>query len=74
MDYYFNIEADSTFSHIVYITSQESEEIAQELSNRSQITVLQCQALSNEEEIIASTSGVIFNPENMKEDLRQLMI
>lgn len=74
MDYYFNIEADSTFSHIVYITSQESEEIVQELSNRSQITVLQCQALSNEEEIIASTSGVIFNPENMKEDLRQLMI
>lgn len=74
MDYYFNIEADSTFSHIVYITSQESEEIVQELSNRSQITVLQCQALSNEEEIIASTSGVIFNPENMREDLRQLMI
>lgn len=74
MDYYINMEKDSVFSHIVYITSQYSEGVVKELANESQLTVLQCEDTQKREKVTENTSVFTFTPESMEEDLRQLMI
>ncbi|MCR2043948.1 DUF58 domain-containing protein [Anaerosalibacter massiliensis] len=74
IEYYLNMVEYKTFSHILYITSQGFEEIVEELANEHKITVLQCEEASEEEKKLSNAYGVKFTPENIEEDLRQLMI
>ena len=74
LDFYFEKNEHTRFSQIVYITSQQGDKEADMWGRGAQVITLRCVTLSGREESTVNEGGVVFTPESMKKDLRQLVI
>ena len=74
LDLYLQEHEHPRFSQIVYITSQKEDEELVMRGVEAQVTTLRCRILSNHEDNTVKRDSVVFTPESMKEDLRQLVI
>ena len=74
LDYYFEQNNHVKFSQIVCITSQHEDIPVDAWAKEAQIITFRCIPLSNYEESTVHKDGIVFTPENVQEDLRQLVI
>lgn len=74
LDVYYEQNSQINFSQIVYITSHQKDEEVSMWDIEAKVTILRCIALSNHKESTVTRDGVVFTPDSMKEDLRQLVI